>query len=202
MYHIPSFVFSSWKMATAAEHRNLLYCFTDSDDEEIICSSKKMFIPSAASPGEDEWRRLGLPPTPPRSPTKSLGEVTENRSTVAERLQLVFESLDDVSGVSDCLPNFDSLSLRSKLIQDCMWNGTVSGREKCVAYIENIYDTPCSTPPPLDYSSSDCVDPTSVFPYPLNENRQSQSEDTGMYRVLFMSNFGALLRGDRSYPHC
>lgn len=151
----------------------------DSDDEEIICSSKNMKMHSAASPGDDVWKKFGLPPTPPRSPTKSLGEINQNRSTVAERLQLVSESLDDEgSDISDCIPHFDSLSLRSKLIQDCMWNGTVSERDKTVTYIERIYDTPCSTPPPLDYSSSDCVDPTSVFPYHTNENSQSQPEDT------------------------
>eukprot|EP00794_Sanderia_malayensis_P004734 gene4734-5357_t len=179
--------------ATVVENRNLMCCMglpcfvhnTDTDDdEEIVCSSKGGN--TAASPGEDVWRKLGFPPTPPRSPTKSFGEITQNHSTIAERLQLVFESLDDCFGHVDSLPNLDSLSLRSKLIQDCMWNGIVSEREKCLTFIESIYDTPCSTPPPLDYSSSDCVDPSSVFPYPLNESKQqTQSEDS----VLSIVNF-------------
>ena len=128
---------STWKMAAVVENKNMFFCIgvpcllhnVDSDDEEIICSSKNMKMHSAASPGDDVWKKFGLPPTPPRSPTKSLGEINQNRSTVAERLQLVSESLDDEgSDISDCIPHFDSLSLRSKLIQDCMWNGTVSER--------------------------------------------------------------------------
>ena len=148
----------------------------------MLCS-KNMRHPAAA-PGDDVWMKLGFPPTPPRSPTKSLGEVTTNSVTVIERLQLVSESLDDYLEES----RLDSFNLRSKLIQDCMWNGLKSD-DGLGPHSEAIYETPCSTPPPLDYSSTDCVDPTTVFPYPLNENGQSQQEDTGWLNYGFTVSF-------------
>lgn len=148
-------------------------CLDESDDEEMILCAKNIRHPVAA-PGDECLMKLIFPPTPPRSPTKSLGEPTQSVATIVERLQLVSESLDDY--LEESRP--DSLNLRSKLIQDCMWNGLKSddGIGTCS---EQIYETPCATPPPLDYCSSDCVDPTTVFPYPLNENGHAQQEDTG-----------------------
>lgn len=173
-------------MAAVAKHRTMcgwndVPCLLDeleNDDEEMmLCTSRCLKVHTSASLGEDVWKRLGLPPTPPRSPTKSIGETTQNISTVSERLQLVSESLDEFVDLSERIPCFDSISLRSKLIQDCMWNGTNKTDSND---IDAIYDTPCATPPPLDYSSTDCVDPTAVFPNPLNEEHgQSQQEDTG-----------------------
>ena len=150
-------------------------CMDDiENDGEMMLCTKNMRHPAAA-PCDDVWARLCFPPTPPKSPTKSLGEPTQNYSTVSERLILVSESLDDLLEESRLL---DSMNLRSNLIQDCMWNGSKSD-DGLVASSDSIYETPCSTPPPLDYSSTDCVDPSAVFPYPLNENGTSQQEDTG-----------------------
>ena len=145
-------------------------------DEELVLCSKHSRHPAAA-PNDDMWTRFGLPPTPPKSPTKSLGEPTQNSTTIVERLILVSESLDDFLEEAKL---FDSINLRSNLIQDCMWNGSKSD-DNLVATSESIYETPCSTPPPLDYSSTDCVDPSAVFPYPLNENGNSHQEDTGSF---------------------
>ena len=146
----------------------------ENDDEEMMLCAKNMRHPAAA-PGDDVWLKLGFPPTPPRSPTKSMGEPTPSSATICERLILVSENLDYFLEESA----FEVVNLRSKLIQDCMWNGLKSddGLGTCC---DAIYETPCSTPPPLDYSSTDCVDPTAVFPYPLNENGTSQQEDTGL----------------------
>lgn len=144
----------------------------ETDDELMLCS-KNMRHPAAA-PGDYMWMRFPCPPTPPKSPTKSFGEPSQNYSTVVERLILVSESLDDFIGETKLL---NSISLRSNLIQDCMWNG-LKPDDSLGASSESIYETPCSTPPPLDYSSNDCVDPSAVFPYPLNENGSSQPEDT------------------------
>ena len=151
------------------------------DEQMMLNNSKHLRVHTAAAPGEDVWLRLGLPPTPPRSPTKSIGEPTQNDTTVAERLQLVSESLDGFLEVAERQNQSDACSLGSKLIQDCMWNGKVSEREKGGTCIEIFYETPCATPPPLDYSSTECVDPSAVFPYPLNETGPCLHEDTGEF---------------------
>ena len=151
------------------------------EEEELSSLFRKMKrLVSAPITGEEIWKKFELPPTPPRSPVKTEVEETHYESTVADRLQRVSESLDD----EDC-PEITALNLGSKLIQDCMWNGKVNPVEGDASpCVKDIYETPCSTPPPLDYSSTDCVDPSAVFPYPLNEADRSHS-DTGMLTRRF-----------------
>ena len=128
----------------------------------------------------DAWKKfeLSTPPTPPLSPSRQTTDAVSPSyltTTAADTLQCVSDILDLDN--QSCRTSFvehsadhSCTNLTSKLIQDCMW-GSHSLREKiqCVS-IEDVYDTPCSTPPSLylDYVDADCVDPTSVFPYHIN----------------------------------
>ena len=145
---------------------------------------------STPVPTHDIWKKFELLPTPPRSPSRSpsprnspvdFGSITEHCCSVADTLQIVSDILDEDSCSTAPLATVEiSLSsLKSKLIQDCMWNG--SNYENSLDFkvlaatlnTEDLYETPCSTPPPVEYVSSDCVDPSTVFPYPVNESHQN-----------------------------
>ena len=159
---------------------------SDKDEGETACYSTPV-------PTHDIWKKFELLPTPPRSPSRSRRDssIHLDLSSVADTLQIVSDILDDDSGSTTPLATVDiSLnSLKSKLIQDCMWNG--SNYEKLEFKVltntlnsDDFYETPCSTPPPVEYVSSDCVDPATVFPYPLNEAHQNicsthHSSDSG-----------------------
>lgn len=138
---------------------------------------------STPVPTHDIWKKFELLPTPPRSPSRSPrnSPVDFDCCSVADTLQIVSDILDEDSCATAPLATVEiSLSsLKSKLIQDCMWNG--SNYEKSLEFkvlattlnTEDLYETPCSTPPPVEYVSSDCVDPSTVFPYPVNESHQT-----------------------------
>lgn len=170
----------------------------------------KSVIFDSSNPSDDIWRKFALPLTPPRSP-RTFGETSDTNSTedIADRLQDVCDSLDSAFEVHSS--KTDSKSLRSKLISDCMWSGgshnvEVQNRTKIsityppqnppkklsIESEEDLYPTPCASPLPsvtsenVDYhpSSSDCVDPTSVFPLPHQENIScmlSSQSDTGEF---------------------
>jgi len=150
-------------------------------------SSKTLLYDS--NPNDDMWRKFSLPLTPPRSPSRTLGESSESNETtttdIATRLQDVCDSLDSAFDIRSCVVP-DSKCLRSKLISDCMWSG-IHGSEtneksrnfsfsqtklSTIDAEEDLYPTPCASPIPnvttestADYpSSNDCVDPTTVFP--------------------------------------
>jgi len=146
---------------------------------------------STPVPTHDIWKKFELLPTPPRSPSRSprhspvdfgsfIGDQSDHCS-VADTLQIVSDILDEDSCSTAPLATVEiSLSsLKSKLIQDCMWNG--SNYENSLDFkalaatlnTEDLYETPCSTPPPVEYVSSECVDPSTVFPYPINESHQN-----------------------------
>lgn len=141
---------------------------------------------STPVPTHDIWKKFELLPTPPRSPSRSPPQCSPvdfdsfegGCCSVADTLQIVTEKLDEDS----CSPTplatveFSLCSLKSKLIQDCMWNGSNYESTldiKVLVNTDDIYETPCSTPPPVEYVSSDCVDPATVFPYPINESHQN-----------------------------
>lgn len=143
---------------------------------------------STPVPTHDIWKKFELLPTPPRSPSRSpphspvdFDSFQGDYCSVADTLQIVSDILDEDSCSPAPLATVEiSLnSLKSKLIQDCMWNG--SNYESTLDFkvlaatlnTEDLYETPCSTPPPVEYVSSDCVDPATVFPYPINESHQN-----------------------------
>jgi len=131
-------------------------------------------------PTMDIWKKFELLPTPPRSPSRnSDSSVSIDSSVVADTLQIVSETLDEDDAPAQ-VPSDKNCSLRSKLIQDCMWNSLAyeSLELKVLTCPEDLYETPCSTPPPVEYVSSDCVDPATVFPYPINDTASLCSSHT------------------------
>jgi len=158
-------------------------------DVSFFFHSGKEDVGDSAVPTMDIWKKFELLPTPPRSPSRSGCEspVPIDSSLVADALQIVSEILDEddtqaqlTQGQSDK----NSTSLRSNLIQDCMWNSQVCetlGLDLKVLTCpdtEDFYETPCSTPPPVEYVSSDCVDPATVFPYTINDTQSLCSSHT------------------------
>ncbi|KAK3710175.1 hypothetical protein QZH41_010576 [Actinostola sp. cb2023] len=131
----------------------------------------------------DIWKKFELLPTPPRSPSRNSDSPVPMNSLVADTLQIVSEILDEDETPPQLTPvqsDKNPCSLRSKLIQDCMWNSLAyeSIELKVLTCPEDLYETPCSTPPPVEYVSSDCVDPANVFPYPINDNQSFCSSHT------------------------
>ena len=160
----------------------VLYYFSTHDLEEDDDEVRR----TIGGPGSTQaiWKKFELVPTPPLSPS---GQTASNgasclkfsTSSAADTLQSVSDVLDiDNSRTMPLFSDNSCLNLKSKLIQDCMWGSHSSDKAQRVRFIENIYDTPCSTPPPLDYVSADCVDPSSVFPYPIN-NQEFGSDSSG-----------------------
>ena len=178
-----------------------------SDNDEEIMNLTKSII-DVSSPNDDIWRKFALPLTPPSSPSRSFGETTaSNENTaddccsVAERLQFVCDSLDATFDITNYNVSrlTDNFSLRSNLISDCMWSGNHCDdvqRYLCIAIAskkiklekteEDLYPTPCPSPPPSVTangadcpSSNDCVDPTTVFPFTWQNESQSTQSDTG-----------------------
>lgn len=143
---------------------------------------------SSTVPTMDIWKKFELLPTPPRSPSRTTcpSPIHTEISSVADTLQIVSQILDDDESLPQVQSDKNSLTnsanLKSKLIQDCMWNSLAYDDLKILSCPDDLYDTPCSTPPPVEYVSSDCVDPTTVFPYPMNDTQSfcsSQSSDSG-----------------------
>ncbi|KAK6179166.1 hypothetical protein SNE40_011586 [Patella caerulea] len=130
-------------------------CFLNDDLEEF-------YTLNTPTPSEDIWKKFELL-TPPRSPKRepySDFNLDENTD--------IASFLDDgifVNPISLALPFPETLpsnpSLQSKLIQDCMWSGSHKSNE------DKIADTNID----VTSTSSDCVDPASVFPYPINDTK-------------------------------
>ncbi|KAI8496017.1 PREDICTED: transcriptional regulator Myc-like [Branchiostoma belcheri] len=143
------------------------YFYEETDDparEDDFYSTPSPSVP----PSEDIWKKFELLPTPPRSPSHPAPK--SFIPTVAEKLEMVSELLDeDVVNQSFIFP-LDTQSLKSKLIQDCMWSG-YTNEEK----VEKAAQAQEATPPPMDYTSNDCVDPMAVFPYPLSETTPKEN---------------------------
>jgi len=127
-------------------------------------------------PTSDIWKKFELRLlTPPRSPSRCESPKPSELTSVADTLQIVSEILDDTCTSPTVLApvEVNGGNLKSKLIQDCMWNCSNFETLDFKVPIEECYETPCSTPPPVEYDSSDCVDPAAVFPYPINDTTTS-----------------------------
>ena len=174
------------------------------DTDEIMLPKS---ILDTSSPNDCMWKKY---PTPPSSP-QSIGESSENDETTDSfdtraRLQYVCDNLDLSLELttSRCTNSFN---LRSKLISDCMWSGIrpdlskLQSKDKfsCTRKLsldsEDLYPTPCPSPPsnmngspgvPDCPSTSDCVDPTTVFPLTINSDSLVCPTDTG---IFFSPNF-------------
>lgn len=111
---------------------------------------------------ENIWNKfeLGLDlPTPPLSPIK-------------ENLYDIFADIDEtkvmdlsmfITNEAGTFPESPpSPSLHTKLIQDCMWSDTTSAAGKSTSdKLPNCTTSNC------EVQTADCVDPTTVFPYPI-----------------------------------
>lgn len=167
-------------------------------NDDLSTVTKTIF--DSSNPNDDMWRKFALPLTPPSSPQRTFAETSDSESIedIADRLQDVCDSLDSAFDVHSS--KTDAQNLRSKLISDCMWSGhhvevqnrtkisiTYPQKKLSIEPEEDLYPTPCASPLPsvetTDYpSSNDCVDPTSVFPLPHQENIScilSGQSDTG-----------------------
>lgn len=129
----------------------------------------------AHAPSEDIWKKFALSslPTPPRSPRRESEYHCLNDGT--EDLKLNLDSYLETNGVlvnsGKGLPFPESplvQNLRAKLIHDCMWSHDPGKHDidKTVA----IKDIP--GPGPIN-TTTDCVDPTTVFPYPINDSKDN-----------------------------
>ncbi|XP_013410679.1 transcriptional regulator Myc-A [Lingula anatina] len=160
------------------------------------------------APSEDIWKKFELLPTPPRSPRRDREppnitipsdiNTTECLYKVSELLDddfltqtqiILFPGSTEQGSESQCHcppPAKEDTSarclglcctnLKSKLIQDCMWSGSQDQKvEKC----EPSLKTPATAPSVDINASTDCVDPTAVFPYPINDNRRSKTHHLG-----------------------
>lgn len=168
--------------------------------EDILNITKTML--DSCSPNDDMWRKFALPLTPPNSPPRSYGESSESEDSTddsccdnADRLQDVSDNLDSTFDAED-YRNFWRLTeanyIRSKLISDCMWSGELSSlspsnKKLSVDTQEDLFPTPCPSPPASVtssdcLSSTECVDPTTVFPFSLSsESSSGLSSDSGKY---------------------
>ncbi|XP_022092020.1 myc protein-like isoform X2 [Acanthaster planci] len=170
-------------------------CLVGPDQEEEFYASSL----TPPTPSEDIWKKFELYPTPPLSPShpdgaKEAPAPTRSQEGEADLLQEVTNILMD----DDDLPwmtrtcHFSDPVFRAPspvtppLIQDCMWSSIIAEeRRKFFLKTEKKSEekakkaVPSSNSglmlPPLvpasEYGSSDCVDPSAVFPYPLSETR-------------------------------
>ena len=135
----------------------------------------------------DICENFELLPESPRCPHRSpLHFPVDLYCFTADTLQISSDIL--VKG-SHCLTDphatvgISQSSMKSKLIQDCMWNGSNSDSSwdfKDLATntlnADDLYQTPCSAPSPVEYVqqyvSSDFVDPSMIFPHLINLSHQ------------------------------
>ncbi|XP_042187976.1 transcriptional regulator Myc-2 [Callorhinchus milii] len=139
------------------------------------------------APSEDIWKKFELLPTPPLSPSRrpSFSLFPSN----ADQLEMVTEFLGDDLVNQSFICDSDSESvLKSIIIQDCMWSGfsaaaklekVVSERLASLQAARKEPGSPCPSSgsggatgvEDLSASAAECIDPSVVFPYPLNERK-------------------------------
>uniref|UniRef100_A0A8C5PUL8 BHLH domain-containing protein n=1 Tax=Leptobrachium leishanense TaxID=445787 RepID=A0A8C5PUL8_9ANUR len=168
--------------------------YPDDEEEEVSLRS-----PDSVPLGEDMWKKFELFPSPPTSPSQEWlfpGQVP----AMYARLPIGRDPLDWASDLLLMCPETDlsddedpgvqratethlpPWNLESVIIQDCMWNGSSpkqnpDGTEK----EEEAAGAPVSAPPrPAGAPSAmeedpamRCVDPTILFPFPVNNEKTS-----------------------------
>ncbi|XP_029281924.1 N-myc protein [Cottoperca gobio] len=178
------------------EFDSLQPCFYPDEDDFYFCG------PDSAPPGEDIWKKFELLPTPPLSPSRAAlpGEPAA-ASPEADALgfglgdpldwasELLLLPEDDIWGASDDGDLFGSAldtNPNNIIIQDCMWSG-FSAREKLERVVTEKLGKAISNatgggrnvcvkaPEVVSRSSvSECVDPTIVFPFPVNKKNSNR----------------------------
>uniref|UniRef100_G3UBM1 Myc proto-oncogene protein n=1 Tax=Loxodonta africana TaxID=9785 RepID=G3UBM1_LOXAF len=158
------------------------------DEEENFYQQQQQSELQPPAPSEDIWKKFELLPTPPLSPSRRSGLCSPSYN-------LAFASFspggDDGGGGS--FSTADQLEMVTELlggdiiIQDCMWSGFSAAAklvsEKLASYQAARKDSGspsparghggCSTSSlylqDLSAAASECIDPSVVFPYPLND---------------------------------
>ena len=174
-------------------------CSSDLDEDDFYHGG-----PDAAPPGEDIWKKFELLPTPPLSPSRAalpgeLANASGDSGLVGFGLgdpldwasELLFLPEDDVWGTSDgdLFGSALDSNPNSIIIHDCMWSG-FSAREKLERVVTEKLGKAISSAtgcgggvsknvivkaPELSRAESECVDPTIVFPFPVNKRNGSSS---------------------------
>ena len=186
-------------------------CFFD----EVETEEEFYDVPA---PSEDIWKKFELLPTPPRSPKHetNYGSTGPMTSTV-EKLQMVSDILEPFTSdfsmfPEDCaLCSRDTLlftsctgldhdddkelnqNLKSNLIQDCMWSGHMGiALETKVKELDAPVGTSlCNAD--VSVSTTVCVNPQSVFPYPLNEGERETASSSANVEIDTPSDSGTLI---------
>jgi hypothetical protein len=141
------------------------------------------------APSEDIWKKFELMITPPRSPNREgdylipaglllpdLNKVSYLLNDDVSKTKLDFVGSDSQNGSPSS--SDDEEEMQKAVIQDCMWSGLHVPKDLAVGQLsltsKGVYGSV------LDITSSECVDPTAVFPYPLNtSSRQEQAISLG-----------------------
>lgn len=184
-------------MNSDLEFDSLQPCFYPDEDDFYFCR------PDAAPPGEDIWKKFELLPTPPLSPSRAAlpgdpgamaGDCSLMEFGLSDPLDWASELLllpeDDIWGASDgdLFGSVLDATDNSIILQDCMWSG-FSAREKLERAVSEKLGKAVSTAaasaqvskeatvkaPETSHSIPECVDPTVVFPYPVNKRNGSES---------------------------
>ncbi|XP_055042793.2 N-myc protein [Misgurnus anguillicaudatus] len=187
-------------MNSDLEFDSLQPCFYPDEDDFYFCR------PDAAPPGEDIWKKFELLPTPPLSPSRAAlpgepgdlgamgGDCPLMEFGLTDPLDWASELLllpeDDIWGASDgdLFGSVLDATDNSIIIQDCMWSG-FSAREKLERVVNEKLGKAVSVPaevskvaivkaPEESHSIPECVDPTVVFPYPVNKRNGSISSQS------------------------
>ncbi|CAD7679177.1 unnamed protein product [Nyctereutes procyonoides] len=152
-------------------------------DEEENCSQRQQQSElQPPAPSEDIWKKFELLPAATLSPSRRARLCSPSYVAVApffstaDRLEMVTELLggDAVNQSFICDPD-DETFIQSVIIQDCMWaasrpppssdGGSPSpargpgGRSTSSLYLRD-----------LSVAASECIDPSVVFSYPLNDS--------------------------------
>ncbi|XP_074642250.1 transcriptional regulator Myc-1-like [Tubulanus polymorphus] len=174
------------------------FFFEDDMDDDFYSTTVPL-------PSEDIWKKFELIPTPPRSPTRDEQDCVDGYPSIASRstiqkLNLVSEILDDPISqtqvfsdffLQNAVANSPSNSLRSNLIQDCMWSGKhqtgdddTDGIVNCEPE-EDVKNEAVKAPSADITPNTACVDPTTVFPYPVStETKREKRKIMKIDRVI------------------
>nr|XP_008542827.1 PREDICTED: myc proto-oncogene protein [Equus przewalskii] len=176
------------------------YC----DEDENFYQQQQQSELQPPAPSEDIWKKFELPP-PPLPPSRRSGFCSPSYVAVAsfsprgdddggggsfstaDQLEMVTELLggDMVNQSFICDPD-DETFIKNIIIQDCMWRP--GGCSTSSLYLQD-----------LSAAASECIDPSVVFPYPLNDG-SSPKPCASPDSTAFSSSSDSLLSSAESSP--
>ncbi|XP_076778239.1 myc proto-oncogene protein-like [Arvicanthis niloticus] len=172
------------------------------DEEENLYHQQQQCELQPPVPSEDIWKKFELLPTPPLSASRRSGLCSPSyvavatsfspKEDTADQLETELLGEDRVNRSFICDPD-DETFIKNIIIQDCMWSGFSAAAklvsEKLASYQASRKDSAslspvrghsvCSTSSlylqDLAAATSECIDPSVVFPYPLNDSSSPKS---------------------------